>query len=404
MMPLKSENMRHSGFLRLLYRKNDLSRLWHLLEPSYKDIGLVVLYTFFIGLLFLMVPLTAQSLVSALASGVFNQPVLILVSAVFIGLVVAGVLRVIQIKLVELIQQKIFIHTALKVSQQLLSVSESAFQGRYAPEVINRFFDVVTIQKTLAKLLLDGPTSLLQIVLGMVLISIYSPWFILFNIVFIIGVIIILFMGRGGYVSSVSESVKKYEVAQWLEEMGQSRVSFKMNGSPTGLIEKTDNLLAEYVTQRQSHFNIVIRQLTANFILEAFATSGLLIIGSILVMNGLLTLGQLVASEIVILLILSASDKLVQYLESVYDLLAAVDKVYQVLELEQEATEGRAFPQISGGLHLQCEQLAFGYTPHQWVIQNLNLELKPGTHTSVVGPSGMGKSTLAGLLCGLYPA
>jgi ATP-binding cassette subfamily B protein len=382
----------------------NFKRLWQLLEPSYQDIGLVFLYTLFIGVFFLAVPLTAQGLVNALASGVFNQPILILGGAMLVGLLIAGFLRVIQLHLVELIQQKVFIHTALRVSKQLLTVNESAFQQRYAPEVLNRFFDVVTIQKTMAKLLLEGPASMLQIILGMALISIYSPWFILFNVAFILGGVIVLLLGKGGYASSVLESVKKYRVAQWLEEMGQSRISFKMSGSPNSLNEKTDQLLLDYLKHRQDHFSIVIRQSTANFLLEAITTSGLLILGSILVMNGQLTLGQLVASEIVILLILSASDKLVAYLESVYDLFTAVDKVYQVLELSQEESEGRLLPENSGGFHVQCNQIMFGYNNHHPVIQNLTLELLPNSHSSVVGPSGMGKSTLAGLVCGLYPA
>lgn len=381
----------------------NVHRLWYLLQPSYSDIGVVALYTFFIGIFFLTVPLTAQSLVNALASGVFNQPVLILGSAIFAGFLVVTVLRVVQLKLVELIQQKIFVHSALRISQKLLHVRESAFQQRYAPEVLNRFFDVLTIQKTLAKLLLDGPASMMQIVLGMILISIYSPWFLFFNLAFVVGLVVVLLLGKGGYSSSVAESVKKYRVAQWLEEMGQCRIGFKMNGSPKGLVDKTDELLGEYLTERQRHFNVVVRQSVANYLLEAVATSGLLVIGSMLVMNGMLSLGQLVASEIVILVILSASGKLVQYLESVYDLFTGVDKVCQILELEQEEEQGQSLPTVSGGAHVVCDEIGFGYNPHQWVIHRLNLELQPGSHTSVVGPSGMGKSTLAGLLCGLYP-
>lgn len=382
----------------------NVRRLWQLLQPSYGDIAMVAIYTFFVGVFFMAVPLTAQSLINALASGVFNQPVLILGSAIFIGLLIAGVLRVVQLKLVEIIQQKVFVHSALKISHKLLHVQESAFSQRYAPEVLNRFFDVLTIQKCLAKFLLDGPASLMQVILGMLLISIYSPWFLLFNLVLIVGMAIVILLGKGGYPTSVAESIKKYRVAQWLEEMGQCRVSFKMSGSPDSLQHKTDALLKEYLTERQRHFSVIIRQSAANYFIQALATSGVLVIGSILVMNGLLTLGQLVASEIVILVILSATDKLVHYFESVYDLFTGVDKLHDVLELEQEAEKGRTLSDtISGGIHVECDRVSFGYDANHWVIHQLNLELTPGSHTSIVGPSGMGKSTLAGLLCGLYP-
>ncbi len=380
----------------------NLKRLWALLTPSHKDIGLVAAYTVFIGVFFLAVPLTAQGLIGSLASGIFNQPILVLGVAVLTGLILVGLLRVLQLQLVEFIQQKVFLTTAMSISSQLLSVSEVAFKQRYAPEVLNRFFDVLTIQKTLAKLLLDGPASVLQIMLGMLLISFYSPWFLLFNITFLVGMVAIFMLGYGGYSSSLDESAAKYRVAQWLEEMGQSRISFKMNGAPSTLLGKTDGLLHRFLDARQRHFRVVVRQSFANFMLEAMATAGVLMIGGWLVMNGQLSLGQLVASEIVILLILSATDKLVQYLESGYDLLAAVDKVHQVLRFEQERVDGTSLPDITHGLHLKCHNITFGYRPEKNVVQHLSLNLPPQSHTSVVGPSGMGKSTLAGLICGLH--
>lgn len=356
----------------------------------------------FIGALFLAVPLAAQGLMNSLASGIYNQPILALGLVVLAGLFLAGILRILQLQLVETVQQKIFAHAAIDITKRLLGSDETAFQHRYAPEVINRFFDVVTIQKSVAKLLLDGPASLLQIFLGMLLISFYSQWFLLFNLTFIIGLVVIVLLGKQGYAYSVKESAKKYRVAQWLEEIGLNRVSLKMNGAPATLVQKTDGLLQEYLNARQAHFKVVLRQFGASFFFEAIATTGVLIIGGLLVMNNQLTLGQLIASEIVILVVLSAADKLAQYLESAYDLLTSVDKLEYVLSLTQEDDHGQATLPKQQGIRVECDKVYFGYIPHQPIIHGISLTLEPQTHTSIVGRSGAGKSTLGGLLGGLY--
>lgn len=379
----------------------NIKRLWNLCQPSHGDIWLVGGYTVFISVLFLVVPFAAQGIVNALTSGLFNQPGLVLGLAVFIGLGFAGILRVLQLQLVELIQQKLFVTVAMNTTRKLLSVSESTFRSTYPPELLNRFFDTVTLQKTLAKLLLDIPSSILQIVIGLILISLYSYWFVLFSLAVFVGLAVVIIAGRDGFVSSLEESTTKYRVAQWLEEISLSHISFKMNGGPTGLLRKTDRLLNDYLDARQSHFRIVLRQSAIHFAFEALVSTGVLVIGGFLVMNGQLTIGQLVAAEIVILVIISAFDKVVAYLESGYDMLTSVDKLHYLLEMEQEPDGGAVLPELDMGLHLKCEDVTFGYNPDAPVLKGLTLELPVNSHSSVVGSSGAGKSTLAALICGL---
>ncbi|MEV6520627.1 ABC transporter ATP-binding protein [Longispora sp. NPDC051575] len=58
----------------------------------------------------------------------------------------------------------------------------------------------------------------------------------------------------------------------------------------------------------------------------------------------------------------------------------------------------------STGYAIAVRGLTFAYGPHSLpVLRDLRLDVPEGDHLAVVGPSGIGKSTLAGLLCGLLP-
>ena len=54
----------------------------------------------------------------------------------------------------------------------------------YPPELANRFFDTLTIQKGLSKILIDVPTAILQILFALILLSFYHPFFIIFGVLY----------------------------------------------------------------------------------------------------------------------------------------------------------------------------------------------------------------------------
>lgn len=64
--------------------------------------------------------------------------------------------------------------------------------------------------------------------------------------------------------------------------------------------------------------------------------------------------------------------------------------------------EYRAVTRLPEGHEVQLRRLSFAYGPAaEPVLRNLDLVVPEGDHLAVVGPSGIGKSTLAGLICGL---
>jgi ABC-type bacteriocin/lantibiotic exporter with double-glycine peptidase domain len=378
-------------------------RLGHLLWEDKRDLLIILAYTTVAGLLALAVPLATQALVNTIAAGIFIQPLVVLTIIVLAGLLFAGILRLLKLYLVEILQQRIFARVALQLAARIPRIQQTALDNEYAPELINRFFDVLTIQKSMSKILLSGPSATLQILVGLILMAFYSPLLLAFDFVLILFVaFLVTVLGIGGLSSNINESIQKYRVAEWLEEMGRCQTSFKMTAVPTYLLARADQLVSNYIAARRKHFRVLFRQAFSHYLFHAVASAGVLAIGGWLVINRQLTLGQLVASEIIILSVLAALEKLVGLLETFYDLLTGIDKIGHVTDMPLERTDGIPLPTNPLGASIVCRQVYFSYPNNPPILANLDLQLEPGERISLVGESGVGKSTLAALICGLY--
>jgi putative ABC transport system ATP-binding protein len=389
-------------------------RFWALMQPERSDLWVVVVYAVLVGLLSLAVPVAVQALVNTVAFGVLRQPVLVLTTLVLMGLVFAGIFRAAQVHVVEVLQRRIFVRAAVDTASRLAQSQVSAFDGRSGPELVNRFFDVLTLQKSAATLLLDGLGIALQVIIGALLMAFYHPILLAFDVV-LMGVLAfnILVLGRGGVDTSKAESQAKYEVVAWLEQLAGHNAAFHCAGGRAFASLRVQYLCAEYIRARRSHFRIVMRQTVAMLTLHAVASAALLGVGAFLVMERQLTLGQLVAAELIVSAMLAGISKLGKYLETFYDLVTAADKLGYLIDLPLERVGGEE-PKGSGPMAFECRGVSFSYEPphdphhddhhraHQahTILHGLSLRGEPGQSVGVWGEQCSGKSTLVELLLG----
>ena len=377
-------------------------RLFRLLSEERGDLIALFVYTVITGLLALVIPVTTQALVNAISQRVFVQNLIVLASLALFASLCAGGMRLLQLSLVEGLQQRVFAKTAIQLARRLPRIRNAALAGEYAPELVNRFFDVLTIQKTLSKLLLDGIGAFLQATVGLALLGFYSPVLLGFDLLILLFVLFVFFaLGWGGVRTSIDESAQKYRVAEWLEEIARCGTSLKLDGSPDFALHEADRRVVGYLHARRSHFRIQFRQESGNAIFGAFAATGTLALGGWLVIQGQLSLGQLVAAELIIVTVLSSLDKLVKQAADFYDLLTGLEKVGHVTELPLERTGGVHLPTDMKSAGVVCRGVRFSYLAGSEILSGLDLKLAPGERVSLVGASGAGKSTFAALLCGL---
>lgn len=380
-------------------------RLIQLLKTEKKEILYILFYAVVVGLISLIVPLGIQTTVELISGGVVFSSVYLMIGLVIVGVLLSGTLQMVQISLVEFLQRRIFTKAAFEFAFRIPRIRLEALHKHYAPELINRFFDVMTIQKGLPKLLIDLSSSVIQILFGLLLISLYHPFFVFFGLILLTSLVLIFYYtGPRGLNSSIQESKYKYKVAQWLEELARSIHSFKLAGNTELPIRKTDHNVNSYLKNRKIHFNVLVTQYACIVLFKALIIGGLLIMGTMLVVDRQITLGQLVASEIVIILILSAVEKIIMYMDVVYDLLTAVDKVAHVTDLPIERTGGFDFPKLNNaGFSVRVKNLKYKYDQtNNYVLNGVNLEIAEGEKVCLTGSADSGKSTLVKIIAGLY--
>ncbi len=373
-----------------------------LLKLEKKDFLQVLYYAIFAGLVNLSVPLGIQAIVNLIQGARITTSWMVLVVLVTLGVAFVGILQLMQIRIVENIQQKIFTRASFDFTYRFPKIRMSELKDFYPPELANRFFDVINIQKGISKFVLDFPAAVLQIVFGLILLSLYHPFFIAYGVLLVILIyLVFLITAKRGLNTSIKESKMKYRIAHWIQEVARTLISFKISGKTQHAITKNDALVSKYLDARESHFQVLKLQFIQMIVFKTLVTAGLLIIGGLLVLNQQMNIGQFVAAEIIILLVISSVEKMILGLENFYDLLTSLEKLGEVVDKKLEKMGGdRSFAE-SDSLEIELKNIGFiGADGHE-ILKNVNLIIRPGEKILLDGKNGSGKSVLLKIIAGL---
>ncbi len=372
-----------------------------LMRNEKRDIWYVVVYSALSSLLGLVVPLSSQAIVNSVALGVFNQQLIVLCAVVFVAMLFMAGLAVLERYIIDLLQRRLFVRTAFDIVYRLPKILRRSLVNTYAPELVNRFFDVMTVQKSIAKFLLDGINGLLVLLTGLILLGIYHPFFLVYDVVFVLFVPILIFLlGRGAIATAVTVSKRKYEAAAWIEDVARNQLGFKLTNAVNYAFDRIDDIGGRYVDAKHDHFVVLARQIFGSYLFKAFATVGILLLGGLLVIDQQISLGQLVAAEIIIILILGALEKLLNQFDAYYDFLAALDKLSAISDQPLESVGGRHLL-VSGPMSIELQHVAITLGPRA-VLKDVSFTIPAGGRVSLVGRSGSGKSTILNLISGIY--
>jgi ABC-type bacteriocin/lantibiotic exporter with double-glycine peptidase domain len=378
-------------------------RTWMRAEKH--DLGAILVYALFLGVFTLTLPVAAQALVSTVAFGTLLQPLVVLTALLLGALVFSGTLRAAQTYVVEIVQRRIFLRVVADLSYRLPRVTRAALDRKDGPELVNRFFDTFTVQKSAATLLLDGLEITLTVLVGMLVLAFYHPLLLGLDIVLVLLVGgIVVGLGRRGTKTAIDESYRKYEMAAWLEELARHDALFKLGGGLRYAELRAEDLAGEYLDKRKKHFAVVFRQTIAVLALQAMANAAVLGLGGWLVIGRQLTLGQLVAAELIVTTVVASIAKVGKYLESYYDLIAAIDKLGHLTDLPLERVGGDACADVGlggRGATLSIEHVAGGYAGGATTLKDVSLTVAAGARVAIAGSTGAGKSLFVEMLSAL---
>lgn len=383
--------------------KPKVERIWKRLRAfvrlERRELWIVLVYAVVIGGMTLATPIAVQALVNTIAFGSVLQPLVVLSLMLLAGLSFSALLQVLETFVVEVIQRRVFVRVAEDFGRRLPSVDPSVHDSRYLPEVVNRFFEVLTVQKSASTLLLEGLSLALQAAIGLLLLAFYHPLLLAFGGVLVVLLALVVWAGRGATHTAAMESKAKYATAAWLEDVARLPTLFRGARGSQHAAQRTEMLCRDYLAARRSHYRILLRQISGGLGLQVLAMVSLLGVGGWLVIERQLTLGQLVAAELVISAVAAGFAKLGKQLEKAYDIAIGVEKLGQVVDLPSERRGGEA-PESAGPARLAMRGVSIKRGGRS-VLAGADLEVAPGDRVLLRGPAASGKSTLLDTLGGL---
>ena len=374
-----------------------LKRFIGLLKPESRDIRTIVVFSIVIGLLSLTTPLAVEAIVNTIAFGRYLQPLIVLSFIVLTFLGFRAGLSILMTVVTEVIQRKLFVRTVEDLAYRLTRVPLTTWKKYHGPELVNRFFDIVSVQKITSKLLLESLMLALQTIIGLSVLAFYHPFLLGYDIGLLAMMTVVLYsIGRNAVSTARDESQLKYETAAWLQEIVRHPSTFKYNGGLGYAINRADELAAEYINRRQSHFQILIRQISFAMIMQVVAATVLLALGGYLVIDGQMTLGQLVAAELIVAVILGSFAKLGKDLESFYDLMASVDKLGKLFDLPVEPSDKLELARRPGAYNLSLIDMNLS----RQCPSNVNLDFQSGSTYAIFGTSELRRTHLIEAMVG----
>ncbi len=382
---------------------NSIKRLFNLLKLDKKDIYQIWFYAAFSGVVSLSLPLGIQAIISFIQAGEVTTSWIVLIIIVSVGVLLGGFLSYMQLRITENVQQKIFIRSTFEFAFRIPNIKHEEIYKHYPPELANRFFDTLSIQKGLPKLLIDYTSAFLQILFGVVLLSLYHPFFLFFGLIILLFLFIILkFSFINGVITSLKESKYKYKVAHWLQDIARNYYVFKKPSYIDFALEKNNNFTQEYINNREKHFGIIKKQFVELVFFKFFITIFLLLIGGLLVINQKINVGQFVAAELVILLIINSIEKIILGLETLYDLVTSIEKIGQITDMQLENNTSNYTNQEYSNFTVNLDNVSYKYPDSsKYLFKNISLKIVEKEIILLNGDNGTGKSTLLKILSGL---
>lgn len=385
-------------------KETPLKKLFILLSGEKQEVFLIYFYALFAGLLSLSLPLGIQAIIGIIQGGVVITSLYVLLGVVTMGLTLYGLLQIWQMGLVERIRQKVFAQYAFEFVFKLQNIKTESLYNVYPPELMNRFFEVISLQKGFPKLLIDLTSAFSQIIFGLLLLAFYHPVFLVIGLfLFVFLAVIFAVNYQPTLEASLQKSKYKYKVVSWLEEISRTLHTFKLSGDSPLPIQKADYFTQGYLNARKEYFSKLTVQYFSLLVFKILITAGLLVVGAILVINRQMSIGQLVASEVVIVLIMAAVEKLILSIDTFYEMVTSVEKIQQVMDFPLEDDETLQTPALTENeLTIDLKNISYRFLNSESnIINNLTATINHGDRICLTGENGSGKTTFLKILSGL---
>lgn len=207
---------------------------------------------------------------------------------------------------------------------------------------------------------------------------------------------------------AVQKFAKKLLNKYWgiYTELGDSFLE-NLQGLTTLKIYKADEMKAGQMDEEAQRFRnvtmkVLTMQLNSTSVMDIMAYGGAAT-GMVVAVSEYYT-GNIDAAGAVMIVFLAAEFFLpLRLLGSFFHIamngMAASDRIFELLDMHEDDNSETAVINVADeGIEIDISNLSFSYDGERNVLENISFELKNGSFVSLVGESGCGKSTIAGIL------
>ncbi|NQS88554.1 ABC transporter ATP-binding protein [Patescibacteria group bacterium] len=323
----------------------------------------------------------------------------------FVLFVIKGLVSYGQIYLMSLVSYSVVTDLRNFTYEHLQRLSLSFYKKKRTGDIMSRLInDVDVIQNTFINEVsnLFGNFFLLIGVLGFIF---YIHWRLSLFILIVVPILVFTINKFSRWIRKSSSSIqgKMADISSILQETVMGIEVVKSFTSEKIEIErfKKENINNLRLNLKRTRVIAILTPLV-----EILAFAGLVSIlwyGGREVMEGTLTVGELMAFLGYIGLVVSPLSQISRALGIYQQVFASADRVFEILDTEPEIKEfpkAVEIPRIKG--HIQFKDVCFAYSEGGMVLEDINLEMYPGERIALVGPSGVGKTTLVSLIPRFY--
>ena len=324
--------------------------LAEIVGPDAAYLRLAVVYGVAISLLSLATPISVQLLINSVAHTALPAPLWTLSGVLFGLLLLVAVLSAFRVHLMALFERRVFARVVAEITIRAVHARDPFFGDAGRADLFNRYFDLGVVQKAIPSLFIGGFTIILQSAVGLAITSFYHPFFLAFNVVLLLALLLVwLIWSRGSLTAAVALSHAKHDTARWLESVGGSNGFYKSSRHLGFAMDRSEAATATYVDRHRRYFRYSFAQTLSCLLLYALASAALLALGGNLILAGELSIGQLVAAELILSGVFYGISQLGWYLDTFYDLVASSEELSLLFAIPQEPAPQAAAQGVPNG-------------------------------------------------------
>ncbi len=301
--------------------------------------------------------------------------------------------------------QRIDASLILGYYKHLLTLPQQFFDTMRVGEIISRVNDAVKIRNFINNVSLDLVVNAMILLFSACLMFVYS-WKLALITLASAPLFVLIFWGfnklNRKYQRGIMESSADLE-SQLVESIN-SISTIKRFGIEEFANLKTETRFVHLLKNTfRSIYGSIMAQGGIQFVSSA-VTIAVLWIGSILVIDQELTPGTLMVFYSLVSYVISPIGSLISSNQTIQDALIAADRLFQIMDLEREQDDSQKIRLEADMVgDITFENVSFRYGSRKEVFKGLNLTIKKGQTTAIIGASGSGKTTLMSLLQHIYP-